>query len=189
MINQIYDIKNKIKESKILDSNPVVKFETDILDKCPIESNCLYPGKLYIFNYHLGKTKKLYDSRPYIMSLGYSDNDPTMFFGIGMHNIPYSMRVQIFAYIYNNFKSIINREILNFSEPETAQRQKYIIEMTSENVLRFPVMLKPAIKKYNIKFISSCKVINYNLIHYMLQSDENFFVNGSIADAQKQFLK
>lgn len=84
---------------------------------------------------------------------------------------------------------MIDKEIENCAGTGDAKNQNFILAINSENMLKIPFVLKPAINKYKIGNISGCKLVNYNLIHYMLQSDENFFKNGTIQDAQAKYME
>lgn len=188
-MSNIYDIQEKIKESLNITRNPALYFENNILKECPDETVCLFPGKLYVFDYHMKDTKKLYDTHPYVMSLGPDKEIRTTFYAINMHHMPYSIRLQFFTYVYKQMSSMIDKEIENNVGIEDAKNQNFILAINSENMLKIPFVLKPAINKYKIENISDCKLVNYNLIHYMLQSDENFFKNGTIQDAQAKYME
>lgn len=187
-MTKVYDLLDKIKESKQQSSNPVNYFNNYILNDCPFERQYLFPGKFYIFKYK-PQTKNIYDSKPYIMSLGFEQNHPNLIYGINMHHMPYKIRVQFFDYVYNFFRSILEKEIYNYPNPGDAVFQKYITEITADNMLNVPFNIKPSINKYDMQYMSNCRLINYNLLHYIIQSDEDYFVNGTISDAQKKFLK
>lgn len=187
---KIYDIHEKIKETLLGTKKPNIVFDTEILKNCPDETKFLYPGKLYVFDYiRLEPPKKLYDQRPFVMSLGPKKDNNKFFYAINMHHIPYKIRLQIFEFLYDKFYNIIEKEILNNPNPKDAEKQKYIEYINTDLISNSPfnVNIKPCIKKYDIKLIRKCKLVNYNLIHYMLQSDDNYFENGSIQDAQKEF--
>lgn len=188
-MSKIYDIQEKIKESLNMVRNPAAYFENTILKKCPDEMACLFPGKLYVFDYHMKDTKKLYDTHAYVMSLGPDKEIRTTFYAINMHYMPYAIRLQFFTYVYKQMSGIIDKEIENHVGIEDAKNQNFILAINSENMLKIPFVLKPAINKYKIENISNCKLVNYNLIHYMLQSDENFFKNGTIHDAQAKYME
>lgn len=189
-----YSIREKIKESAKLYRDPGMYFESEILKDCPNELHALYPGKLYVFRYHPKykdkNAKPLYDSKPYIMSLGPKKDDPYRFFGINMHIIPYNIRVQILESIYNNFGNVIDKEIEKFPSPSEATKQAYINQISTDTIKNasFDADISQCIHAYSIKYIQDCKLVNYNLIHFMLLSETNYFVNGSIFDAQEKFL-
>lgn len=189
-MKQVYDIEAKIKESLKQFTDPAGHFETDILPECPYERRFLFPGKLYVFKYKPAKEpKKPYDAKPYIMSLGPDKEKPGYFYGMDMHHMPYRVRVQFFVYVYKMFEPEIQREIAERPDVSDVQKQKYITAVTSENIVNVPFNLKPSIHRYNIMYMSECRTVNYNLVHLMLQDDVNRFKNGTIAEAQEEFMK
>lgn len=190
-----YCIIDKIEYSKKEMRDPSLFFESDILKSCPIEQKFLFPGKLYVFNYFPKfknkETKPVFDAKPYIMSLGPNKDDNTHFYGINMHIIPYNIRLQIFEFIYKTFSFDIDKEIKKYPNVSDSVKQNYLKQMNTDLISEpvFNVDLRPCIHRYNLKYIKNCKIINYNLLHYMLQSESNYFQNGSIADVQKLFMK
>jgi len=190
----LYSIDDKIKETlqqySTMSKASVAFYE--ILKNCPIITQDIKPGKLYVFNYFLPPTsKKLVDTRPYIMSLGQDKEKPHLFYGIDMHHIPYKMRIQIFKFIYDMFAFDIEQEIADWPEVGDSVKQKSLSKMNTDIITKSPfnVNISPCIKRYNLKFVTQCYCVNYNLIHYMLLSDDNYFANGDIKKAQETFLK
>lgn len=181
-----FKIEEKIKTSKRENRSPVLYFN-ELLIQCPVERRFLLPGKLYVFKYKTDK-KKIYDGKPYIMSLGQDKEKPYLFYGIDMHHMPYQIRLQFFIYIYDIFYDIIYKESNNFPLVEDAVKQASLPQMTGDNVSHMRFNLKPSIHRYSIEHMSDCKLINYNLIHYMLQDETDYFKNGSIVQAQNEFL-
>lgn len=189
-MDNIYDFRfetqNALKEygsEKLIQSEFFNK-----LQYMPQNTKWLLPGKLYAFRY---KTERnaLYDSFPYIMSMGQSKKNPMIFYGIDMRVIPLQIRLQVFGYIYDIFSRRIMVEIGNFPDIGDADKQNFIKEITTDTAeaISKKINIMEAVKKYDISKVSDCRIVNYNLIHEMVYCDEDYFENGSIADAQKKF--
>lgn len=148
----------------------------------------LMPGKLYAFRYKTDRNT-LYDTFPYIMSMGQSKKKPTIFYGIDMRYIPLPIRLQVFGYIYALFSRRIMSEIADFPDMGDGDKQNFIQEVTTDTAAAISkkINITEAVKKYDISKIMDCRCVNYNLIHEMVYCDEDYFENGSIADAQKKF--
>lgn len=160
------------------------------LEEMPVENSVLYPAKLYVFNYN-SNSNDLYDTKPFIMSLGMSKKHKGKFFGIDMHWIPFPIRLQIFRYIYDIFAAKIQDGIANFPNDEDTPQQPFIIELGTEFVKKSPfnINIKSCMHSYSLEFISDCRCVNWNKIHYMLISDDDWFKNGTIKDAQEKFIE
>lgn len=150
----------------------------------------MYPGKPYVFQY-FEKTKKLYDTNPHIISLGPTKANNEVYYGINLHYIPIQMRLQIVELVYNAFGNTVYGEIEKHPLPQDAKKQTQIGQCVMGNMKnlanRFNIMT--AIHKYDIGLVKNCVELNYNEIHLMCLSNENTFNNGTIVDAQKEFLK
>lgn len=190
----IYSIQDKIKETLYKNSTAAKASLVflDLLKQCPLVTRDIRPGKLYVFNYFPKTAKKrLIDTRPYLMSLGPDREKPNLFYGIDMHHIPYKMRVQIFEFIYKMFSFDIEKEITEWPEVADSAKQKPLSRMNTDMITKSPfnVNISPCIKRYNLEFVTQCCCVNYNLIHYMLLSDDNYFMNGTIKTAQEEFVR
>ena len=42
---------------------------------------------------------------------------------------------------------------------------------------------------YSLQYISDCRCVNWNKIHYMLISEDDWFTNGTIKEAQAKFIE
>ncbi len=188
----VYDIKkaidDSIKENKGI--NGVNAEFAEKLETLPIENRMLYPGKLYVMDYFT-ESKKLYDTKPYIMSLGPAKDVKGKFYGIDMHWIPYKIRLQIFGYIYDISKAQIQKAIAEFPDEMDSIKQPFLIEITTDLVKKSPfnVNISSCMHAYYIDKIADCRCVNWNMIHYMLLSDEDTFSNGTIKDAQEMFIE
>ena len=192
----LYSIEGKIKETlqQHTTSAKVSIVFNDLIKQSPFvfTQQDIRPGKLYVFDYFPPSAKKkMIDTRPYLMSLGPDKEKPNLFYGIDMHHIPYNMRVQIFEFIYNMFRFDIEQEITDWPDVKDSLKQKSLSKMNTDIITKSPfnVNISPCIKRYDIKFVSNCYCINYNLIQYMLLSEENYFLTGSIKKAQEEFLE
>ena len=156
----------------------------------PVENRMLYPGKLYVMDY-ITDSKALYDTKPYIMSLGQAKEDKKKFYGIDMHWIPFKIRLQIFGYIYDISKNKIQKGIAEFPNEMDTPKQPFLIEITTDLIDKSPfnVNLSACMHAYYLDKIADCRCVNWNLIHYMLMSDDDTFANGTIKDAQEMFIK
>jgi len=190
----LYSIGDKIKEVlyQCTTAAKVSLAFSDILKECPLVMQDIRPGKLYVFNYFPPSAKKkMIDTRPYIMSLGPDKEKSNLFYGIDMHHIPYKMRAQIFEFIYKMFSFDIEKEITDWPAVADSTKQKPLFKMNTDIITKSPfnVNISPCIKRYNLEFVTQCCCVNYNLIHYMLLSDDNYFMNGTIKNAQEEFIR
>lgn len=193
-MSAIYSIENKIKETlhQHATAAKASLVFADILKDCPFVRQDIKAGKLYVFDYFPPSIKKkMIDTKPYLMSLGPDKEKPNLFYGIDMHHIPYKMRVQIFKFIYDMFMLDIEDETKKWPDAKDSLKQKSLSKLNTDIITKSPfnVNISPCIKRYNIEFVSNCYCVNYNLVHYMLLSEENYFVNGSIKEAQEEFLE
>ena len=166
-------------------------FFTDIMQKCPAERQNIKPGKLYVFKYFPEKSKNMYDSYPFIMALGPDKVRKNMFYGIDMHHIPYKIRLQIFEYIYDIFSYEIEKNIEKYNNLEDSDKQDSIKEINTTLITKSPfnIDISPSIHRYDMKYVSDCRLVNYKLLPYMLLSEDDYFVNGSIRQAQEEFME
>ena len=70
-------------------------------------------------------------------------------------------------------------------------KQPFLIEITTDLVKKSPfnVNISSCMHAYYIDKIADCRCVNWNMIHYMLLSDEDMFSNGTIKDAQEMFIE
>jgi len=160
------------------------------LKTMPVEKSILYPAKLYVFDYN-SDSEKMYDTKPFIMSLGQSKKQKDKFFGIDMHWIPFPIRLQIFRYIYDIFADTIQGGIGKFPNDEDSLEQPFIIELGTEFIKKSPfnMNITSCMHAYSLQYISDCRCVNWNKIHYMLISEDDWFTNGTIKDAQAKFIE
>lgn len=186
--NLLFEAQNALKEY-----GSEQKIRTEFFDKLqfmPQNKSWLLPGKLYAFRYKTNRNR-MYDTFPYIMSMGQSKKNPTHFYGIDMRVMPIQIRLQVFDYIYSVFAARIMKEIADFPDMVDSDKQNFIKEITTDtaDAISRKVNITEAVKRYDIQKISDCRCVNYNLIHEMIYCDEDYFENGSIAEAQKKFTK
>lgn len=160
------------------------------VETMPVEKSILYPAKLYVFDYH-SDSNAMYDTKPFIMSLGQSKKQKDKFFGIDMHWIPFSIRLQIFRYIYDIFASKIQDGIGKFPNDDDSLEQPFIIELGTEFIKKSPfnMNITSCMHTYSLQYISECRCVNWNKIHYMLISEDDWFTNGTIKEAQAKFIE
>lgn len=187
-------LKDKIDE--LVDKYDTIKkasfhFFTKIIPDCPFERKDIKPGKLYVFKYFPEKKKNIYDSYPFIMALGPDKTKRNLFYGIDMHHMPYEMRLQIFEYIYDVFSYEIDKNIEKYNELKDSGKQDAIKEINTDLISKSPfnVDISPSIHRYDMKYVADCRLLNYSLLPYMLLSEDDYFVNGSIRQAQEEFIK
>lgn len=160
------------------------------LKNYPNENQVLYNGKLYVFEYR-EDTKKLYDTNPYVISLGPTKTVPSVFYCLNLHYIPYKIRLQVVSLVYNAYSTAIDTEIKKHPAVSEGCLQDYLPSLTQGSIknLARKTNIMGAVHKYGIENIKNCKCVNYNKVHFMVCSEKNKFANGSIADAQELFLK
>ena len=177
---------------KLYNGNPanVEKMFEDSLKLYPNETRYLYNGKLYVFDY-TEDTQKLYDTNPYVISLGPTKSDDTTYYCLNLHYIPYKIRLQIVSLIYNAYSATIDKEIEKHPSVEEGLLQNHLTSLTQGSIknLARKTNLMGAVHKYKMDGIRNCKCVNYNKVHLMVCSEKNKFANGSIMDAQDMFLR
>ena len=191
-MNYTYDFQSRVRDV-LKDYGSEKRIQTEFYDKIqymPINKTWLLPGKLYAFRYATDR-KDLYDTFPYIMSMGQSKKNPKHFYGIDMRVLPLNIRIQVFGYIYDLYSRRIEKEIADYPDIDSADKQNFIKEITTDTAEQISrkVNIMESVKRYDITKISDCRCVNYNLIHEMIYCDEDYFENGSIADAQERFTK
>ena len=101
------------------------------------------------------------------------------------------MRLQIFEYIYDVFSYEIDKNIEKYNELKDSDKQDAIKEINTDLISKSPfnVDISPSIHRYDMKYVADCRLLNYSLLPYMLLSEDDYFVNGSIRQAQEEFIK
>lgn len=166
-----FDIKKDVKESS---------------------SAILYPGRFYILNYK-SKTDKRYNSRPIIISLGLSEKDPNSYLCVDLCVMPLKVRLKFIATYFKWYMDQIWDNISKYPGVEQADKQTPIKNFNYDIICKSAeaFYIKNAIKRYKIENVVAIYSLSFSKIYKVIGKfcDENYFVNGSIVDAQKHFLK
>lgn len=164
------------------------------LEKDSLESNniVLFPGRFYILEY-MSKTKDVTNTRPVILSLGLSQKDPESFLCIDLCVIPKNIRIKFIEMYYKMFYREIESNVKKYWEVKDADKQDQIKLVTYQNIFNrkeFQI-LKPAVKKYKIKNTKKIYSLLFCDLYKVIGNfcDKNMFINGTIYDVQKDFIK
>lgn len=156
-------------------------------------SKVLYPGRFYILQYMSKEKDKPINTRPIILSLGLSQKDPESFLCIDLCVIPKKIRLKFLEMYFQLFKSEIEPSVRKYWEIKDADEQKEIKRVTYENLMTVKdfKILKYALKRYKIKNTVAIYSLLFNDVYKVIGkfADENMFINGSISDVQKEFMK
>lgn len=170
-------------------NNDKVDPETDFLETT---STVLYPGRFYVLEY-MAKTKERFNSRPVIISMGVSKKEPDSFLCVDLSVIPYQARIKFIEMYFNIYRIDIENNINKFYDVKDAERQTYMRSFSYENLCKTMPMLpiKKAIKKYKIENTMAIYAVPFSKVYKIVGKycDENHYVNGSIAEAQREFIQ
>lgn len=171
------------------DGKNVVDEKKDFLES---RSIVLYPGRFYVLNYR-SSTKKRYNARPVILSLGINKNNPDDFICLDLTVMPKKLRLQFVDMYFKLFYNDIMKIMDEHPYVEDADKQDYIKLCSYENLCKalpqFPVKL--ALKKYVIKNTKKIYSLPFIGVYKVIGDycDQNFYQNGTISDAQKEFIE
>ena len=165
------------------------------IDALETNNKILMPGRFYMLEYRPKDTdgKIPLNTRPLILSLGMSKKDPEAFLCIDLCVIPRTARIKFVQMFYDMFSRDIYKNIKDFPFVEQYDKQTMIREFNYSNLTKldkfFPVI--NAIKRYKIRYTRKIYAINYIDVYKTLGkfADENFFINGSIGEVQREFIK
>ena len=152
----------------------------------------LLPGRFYILKYK-SKTDKIYNGRPVIISLGLSEKDPKSYLCIDLCVMPLKVRLKFVATYFKWYMSQIWDNINRFPDVDTADKQTAIKNFNYDVICKAAesFYIKNAIKRYKVENVSSIYSLPFTKVYRVIGKycDENYFVNGSIVEAQTSFLK
>lgn len=156
------------------------------------ESAILYPGRFYVLKYKSG-TKKRYNHRPVIISLGLSEKDPNSYLCIDLCVMPLKIRLKFIETYFKWYKDQIWDNINRYPGVEQADKQTPIKNFNYNIICKAAesFFIKNAIKKYKVENVTAIYELPFTKVYRIIGEfcDENFFLNGTIADAQTQFIK
>ena len=152
----------------------------------------LYPGCFYILKYK-SKTDKRYNCRPVIISLGFSEKDPNSYLCIDLCVMPLKVRLKFVATYFKWYMDQIWNNINLYPDVEQADKQIPIKNFNYNIICKAAesFYIKNAIKRYKIENVTDIYSLPFLKVYKVIGNycDEDKFVNGSIMDAQKHFLK
>lgn len=170
-------------------TNDMVNPQKDFLDS---GSRILYPGRFYVLKY-ISQTKERYNTRPVLISLGISKKDPESFLCIDLSVLPKNIRLKFIEMYFNLYKVDIIKNINQYPFVKDADKQSWMKSFTYDNICKTMNMipLKHAIKRYKIKNTLKIYSIPFNNVYKIVGKycDENWYVNGTINDVQKEFIE
>ena len=155
-------------------------------------SAILYPGRFYILKYK-SKTDKLYNRRPVIISLGLSEKEPNSYLCIDLCVMPLKVRLKFIETYYKWYMDQIWENINRYPDVDDADKQTPIKNFNYDIICRAAesFYIKNAIKRYKVENVIAIYSVPFLKVYRIIGEycDENNFFNGSIMDAQTQFLK
>ena len=155
-------------------------------------SAILYPGRFYILTYK-SKTDKRYNRRPVIISLGLSEKDPNYYIGIDLCVMPLKIRLKFIETYFKWYNDQIWDNINRFPDVERADKQIAIKNFNYDTICKAAEVfyIKNAIKRYKVENVIAIYSLPFSKVYKVIGKfcDENYFMNGTIMDAQTQFLK
>lgn len=166
----------------------VVDPKTDFLES---NSKILYPGRFYVLNY-MAKTKERFNTRPVIISMGISKKDPDSFLCVDLSVIPKSARLKFIDMFFRIYEKEIEKNMNDYMYVDDADKQMWMKSFNYENLCKSMPMLpiKNAIKRYKIENTLKIYSLPFNKVYKVVGDycDENYYVNGTIRDVQREFL-
>lgn len=155
-------------------------------------SALLLPGRFYILNYK-SDSKKLYNSRPVVISLGFSEKDPKSYLCIDLCVMPLKVRLKFIETYFKWYQDEIWDNINRFPGVEQADKQIAIKNFNYDNICKSTeaFYIKNAIKRYKVENVFAIYSLPFLKVYKVLYKfcDINCFVNGNITEAQTVFLK
>ena len=169
------------------------KDEFDIKKDVKVSNSAiLYPGRFYVLEYN-SKSDKPYNSRPVIISLGLSEKDPNSYLCIDLCVMPLKVRLKFIETYFKWYMDPIWDNINRYPDVEQADKQTPIKKFNYDIICKAAeaFYIKNAIKRYKIENVKAIYSVPFSKVYRMIGKfcDENNFINGTIADAQKNFLK
>lgn len=184
---QKYDILEWVNYFERTDGK--VNPDADFLDS---SSRVLYPGRFYVLKY-VAQTKDRYNARPVLISMGISQKDPDSFLCIDLSILPKNVRLKFIEMYFNLYRTDIMQNIERYPSVEDADRQSWMRSFSYENICKMVSMvpLKYAIKRYKIKNTIKIYSIPFSKVYKIVGDycDENFYVNGTVGDVQREFIE
>ena len=155
-------------------------------------STILYPGRFYMLQYR-AQTKERFNARPVILSMGLSKKDPKSFLCVDLSVMPYPVRRRFIEMFFNTYYDTITDNIDKYLYVEDADKQGWMKSFSYDNLIKTnPMMpIKFAIKRYKIENTSKIYSVPFQKVYKIIGKycDENYYVNGTIRDIQKEFVQ
>ena len=166
----------------------VVDPKTDFLES---NSIVLYPGRFYVLEYS-AKTKERYNARPVIISMGISKKEPDSFLCVDLCVMPVQVRRRFIEMYFNIYKREIMDNIDKYYLVEDADKQTWMKSFNYENLCKsMPILpIKNAIKRYKIENTHKIYSVPFSGVYKIIGKfcDENYYINGTIKDVQREFI-
>lgn len=154
-------------------------------------STILYPGRFYVLEY-MAKTKERFNTRPVIISMGLSKKDPESFLCVDLSVLPLKVRLKFIDMFFNMYKREIADNIDKYYDVSDVEKQSWMKSFSYDNLLKTIPMLpiKNAIKRYKIQNTRKIYALPFSKVYKVVGKycDENYYVNGTIADVQNEFI-
>lgn len=146
----------------------------------------LEKGKMYSFRYFTSD-ESFYDTFPVVIGLGkvYDTNQ----LALNLHYIPYVIRVSLINDILKSFSDFFNNQLKFIGKPNSQIFNKNFTYEALMQSLGKKYNISYAIRQYRLDRMKNPMVIGYEDWYIGVVNNDNFFIGGSILEAQEQFYK
>lgn len=164
------------------------KSDVDIKSVSTSASGVLQNGKMYAFNY-FPKVASFFDSYPIVIGLGRSDYGNQL--GLNLHYIPYKFRVSFLEDLTKSLQSFLAQQLkgARVNNPSIQAANTSLTWDNLNSAFKNKYNLKSAVRQYDMTSMSSVRCIGYENWHLGAIHNENYFVGGTIGQAQSLYYK
>lgn len=156
------------------------------------DSVILLPGRFYILKYK-SKSDKRHNGRPVVISMGLSEKEPNSYLCIDLCVMPLKVRLKFVATYFKWYMSQIWDNINRYPDVESANKQTAIKNFNYDIICKAgeSFYIKNAIKRYKVENVTAIYSLPFSKVYKVIGKycDEDYFVNGTIMEAQSYFLK
>lgn len=156
------------------------------------DSVILLPGRFYILKYK-SKSDKRHNGRPVVISMGLSEKEPNSYLCIDLCVMPLKVRLKFVATYFKWYMSQIWDNINRYPDVESANKQTAIKNFNYDIICKAgeSFYIKNAIKRYKVENVTAIYSLPFSKVYKIIGKycDEDYFVNGTIMEAQSYFLK
>tara|TARA_R110001592_G_scaffold120545_3_gene324940 strand:- start:19950 stop:20528 length:579 start_codon:yes stop_codon:yes gene_type:complete len=162
--------------------------ETDIQSVSISSFGPLEKGKMYAFEYYASSVN-FFDSYPIVIGLGRSDSGHQL--GLNLHWIPYNFRVSFLKDLTTSLQSEISQQLKGrkMGNPRLQSPINYLTWENLKDTYQRKYNLKNGIRQYITNNMRKVKSIGYENWYLGAVHNENYFIGGTIGQAQSLYYK